>query len=164
MSCRADIHLVYIHVLRGILIMLPGGSRYDLYDLFMARISWVGSVLHRSCTTYRIDRCRPGSSRSTTVDRDMSNLCNPLRAAASTFRRPVPTDIVSTVDEVRLHSVMCSMCSVCATRLELLHPPFDGQSLPGDRAGQAFAFGARLFRPLTTSTSMVSIHQHRRNC
>ena len=36
--------------------MLPGGGwkPYNLHDL--AHVSWVGSVLYRSCTTYRIGR------------------------------------------------------------------------------------------------------------
>ena len=59
---------------------------YDLYDLYrlahvagcqpyylhhLGHVSWVGSVLHRSCITSHNGRA---GSRSSTVDRDLSDL------------------------------------------------------------------------------------------
>ena len=49
--------------------MLQGGSRLILSDL--RHVSWVGSVLYRSCTKYHNGRL---GSRWSTADRDLSDL------------------------------------------------------------------------------------------
>lgn len=45
-------HIPGLYDLHSLYIVLP----YDLYDLYdLAHISWVGSVLQRSCASYHID-------------------------------------------------------------------------------------------------------------